>query len=285
MLRNWRISVPKNSYRIYSYDDALRIVTSDWIHAHNDEEALAQATALRFTKAELWTDDHMIAQLGAEHQNPPPKASRTRSSDSGGYWAALALVLGLLVPVLGFVAIWMGFSAHDARKDANKAAAAVSSGSAMAGMDMSGGGGLQSFAGQAPSNADVLAKKHVAMDATLPSAPSGPVARVNLVLVDKTIEIAPGVKRVAALRDATVASGIGQFAAIQAAGSVDMELSAIELRDAGPVSSQLNGGRGSSQFPGRFGIGHRHLNVRRSLDYRYRNAKFAYFDGWIVFEP
>ena len=48
-------------------------------------------------------------------------------------------------------------------------------------------------------------------------------------------EIAPGVKRVAALRDATVASGIGQFAAIQAAGSVDMELSAIDLRDAGEI--------------------------------------------------
>src|SRR2546429_3354879 len=52
-------------------------------------------------------------------------------------------------------------------------------------------------------------------------------------------EIAPGVKRVAALRDATVASGIGQFAAIQAAGSVDMELSAIDLRDAGEIERAI----------------------------------------------
>jgi nitrite reductase (NO-forming) len=88
----------------------------------------------------------------------------------------------------------MGFSAHDARKDANKAAKAVSSGSTMPGMDMGGVGELQSFAGQGPTNADALAKKHVAMDATLPPAPTGPVARVKLVLVDKTIEIAPGVK-------------------------------------------------------------------------------------------
>jgi putative ABC transport system substrate-binding protein len=44
-------------------------------------------------------------------------------------------------------------------------------------------------------------------------------------------EIAPGVKRAAVLRDAAVASGIGQFAAIQGAESVDMELSAIDLRD------------------------------------------------------
>jgi len=132
-------------------------------------------------------------RLSGEHHSPPPKVRHQRATDNGGYWAALALLLGLLVPVLGFVAIWMGFSAHDARKDASKAAKAVSSGSAMPGMDMSSGGGLQSFAGQGPANVDVLAKKHVAMDATLPPAPSGPVARVHLVLVDKTISIAPGV--------------------------------------------------------------------------------------------
>ena len=52
-------------------------------------------------------------------------------------------------------------------------------------------------------------------------------------------EIAPGVKRAAVLRDATVASGIGQFAAIQAAGSVGMELSAIDLRDAGEIERAI----------------------------------------------
>ncbi len=132
-------------------------------------------------------------QLAAEDYSPPTRRSK-RTSDNGGYWAALALILGLLVPVLGFVAVWMGFSAHDARNDANKAAKAVSSGSATPGMNTSGGGDLQTFAGQGPANASVLAKKHVAMDATLPPAPLGPVARVKLVLVDKTIEIAPGVK-------------------------------------------------------------------------------------------
>jgi len=48
-------------------------------------------------------------------------------------------------------------------------------------------------------------------------------------------EIAPGVKRAAVLRDPTIAAGIGQFAAIQAAGSVGMELSAIDLRDGGEI--------------------------------------------------
>jgi putative tryptophan/tyrosine transport system substrate-binding protein len=52
-------------------------------------------------------------------------------------------------------------------------------------------------------------------------------------------EIAPGVKRAAVLRDATVASGIGQFAAIQAAGSVGMELSAIDLRNAGEIERAI----------------------------------------------
>jgi len=52
-------------------------------------------------------------------------------------------------------------------------------------------------------------------------------------------EIVPDVKRAAVLRDATVASGIGQFAAIQAAGSVGMELSVIDLRDAGEIERAI----------------------------------------------
>jgi putative tryptophan/tyrosine transport system substrate-binding protein len=52
-------------------------------------------------------------------------------------------------------------------------------------------------------------------------------------------EIAPGVKRAAVLRDATVAAGIGQFAAIQAAGSVGMELSAIDLQVAGEIERAI----------------------------------------------
>jgi nitrite reductase (NO-forming) len=109
-------------------------------------------------------------------------------------------LLGFLVAILGFAAVWMGISAHDARKDAKKAAKAVATCGSTPGMDMSAGptaGGsseLTSFAGQAPANAEVLAKKHAATDAALPPTPAGPVARVKLVLVDKTLEIAPGVK-------------------------------------------------------------------------------------------
>jgi putative ABC transport system substrate-binding protein len=44
-------------------------------------------------------------------------------------------------------------------------------------------------------------------------------------------EIAPRVTRAAVLRDAAIASGIGQFAAIQATAPIGMELSAIDTRD------------------------------------------------------
>ena len=55
-------------------------------------------------------------------------------------------------------------------------------------------GALESFAGAGPANADQLAAAHRPFPATLPAAPVGPVANVNLVLKDVTIQIAPGVK-------------------------------------------------------------------------------------------
>jgi putative ABC transport system substrate-binding protein len=52
-------------------------------------------------------------------------------------------------------------------------------------------------------------------------------------------EIAPSVTRAAVLRDPTTAAGIGQFAAIQAAASVDMELSVIDVRDADQIGRDI----------------------------------------------
>src|SRR3954447_22110199 len=49
-------------------------------------------------------------------------------------------------------------------------------------------------------------------------------------------EIAPGVTRAAVLRDPAIASGIGQFAAVQAvAPSLGVELSPVDVRDAGEI--------------------------------------------------
>ena len=52
-------------------------------------------------------------------------------------------------------------------------------------------------------------------------------------------EVAPRVTRAAVLRDANVASGIGQFAAIQAVAPVGIELSAIGVRDANEVEQAI----------------------------------------------
>ena len=49
-------------------------------------------------------------------------------------------------------------------------------------------------------------------------------------------QIAPGVTRAAVLRDPAIASGIGQFAAIQAvAPSLGVEVSPVNMRDAGEI--------------------------------------------------
>ena len=52
-------------------------------------------------------------------------------------------------------------------------------------------------------------------------------------------EIAPGVTRIAVLRDPNVASGIGQFAAIQGGAPIGLELSAIGMRDAKEVEHAI----------------------------------------------
>jgi putative ABC transport system substrate-binding protein len=53
-------------------------------------------------------------------------------------------------------------------------------------------------------------------------------------------QIAPGVTRVAVLRDAAITSGIGQFAVIQSvAPSVGMDVSAINVRDADEIEGDI----------------------------------------------
>jgi putative tryptophan/tyrosine transport system substrate-binding protein len=90
-------------------------------------------------------------------------------------------------------------------------------------------------------------------------------------------EIAPNVTRAAVLRDTTVASGIGQFAAIQSSESSSrVELSAIDTRDSGEMERAIvafarepNGGlivTGSS-----LAITHRELIISLATRYRLPN--------------
>jgi putative ABC transport system substrate-binding protein len=62
-------------------------------------------------------------------------------------------------------------------------------------------------------------------------------------------EIAPGVNRVAVLRDPTIPSGIGQFASLQSvAPSFSVELSPVNVRDAGEIERDVTAfARGSNR--------------------------------------
>ena len=92
----------------------------------------------------------------------------------------------------------MWLDSHNAKNAANRAADRAASAQSMPGIDMSSSttasSGLTSYAGAAPANADALSAAHKAFPATLPAAPAGPVADVNLVLKDVTAQIAPGVR-------------------------------------------------------------------------------------------
>jgi nitrite reductase (NO-forming) len=123
-------------------------------------------------------------------------APRFNSSGAGGFFAVVSLLLGLLVAVLGFVAVFTWMDAHDAKKAADRAAAKTAAAPSSA-ADMHAhatAAGLESFAGAAPANAPALAAAHRPYPAALPAAPAGPVADVHLVLKDVTVQIAPGVK-------------------------------------------------------------------------------------------
>jgi nitrite reductase (NO-forming) len=114
--------------------------------------------------------------------------------------AIVSTMLGILVAVLGVFAVMMWLDAHNAKNAADRAANSVAGGSnqSMAGMSgtsgSSAGGSMTSYAGASPSNADALATAHKPYPAAMPPAPAGPLAKVNLVLKDVTVQIAPGVK-------------------------------------------------------------------------------------------
>src|SRR4051812_31733575 len=128
---------------------------------------------------------------------PSQLANGIPSKDAGAHagWAAVSLLLGLLVGILGIFAVLMWSDAHRAKDAASRASASASAAAAMPGMDMASTGpsSLTSYAGAAPADADALAAAHTPYAASLRPAPAGPVANVHLVLSDINVEIAPGV--------------------------------------------------------------------------------------------
>ena len=107
-------------------------------------------------------------------------------------------------------------------------------------------------------------------------------------------EIAPHVTLAAVLRDQANASGIGQFAAIEAAGAVGIDLSVIALQDAGRVEQAVaafakepNGALVVTASP--FGVNHPDVVValaaRYTLPAVYPFAYFVHHGGLISYGP
>ena len=133
-----------------------------------------------------------------ESTTAPPRRPRASDSVSGAFWMVATLLLGFAVGLVGLLALLMWSDARDARDAAAGPSAAVSdAGSSTAGhalADHNVALPIESFAGVVPDNAAELAEAHAAYDAALPPAPAGDVVKVNMVLKDMTVEIAPGVE-------------------------------------------------------------------------------------------
>jgi nitrite reductase (NO-forming) len=129
-----------------------------------------------------------------------PAYYERRDPDRSAVIKIVALLLGLAVPALLGFALWAAVSAQKARDDAKTAATgSAAATAAMPGMvhDTSAAAAAvatPSYAGTAPANADALATAHVPYPATLPAAPAGAVANVQLTLKDVVHELAPGIK-------------------------------------------------------------------------------------------
>jgi nitrite reductase (NO-forming) len=112
--------------------------------------------------------------------------------------AIVAVLLGIAVAVLGIAAVVSMQAADEARDDARAATAQADGGAAAATHDHAADHNvalpLESFAGEVAEDADELAQAHAAYDATVPALQPGDVVKVHMVMKQKTVEIAPGVK-------------------------------------------------------------------------------------------
>jgi nitrite reductase (NO-forming) len=120
--------------------------------------------------------------------HPAPSHHRRQEADSGAFAQMAAVLLGMLVGVLGLVAVLMWLDAKD------ETAAAPAAQAEPAAHDHNTAQPLNSFAGIVPANAQELAAAHKPYDAALPPIPATDVVKVRMVMKHKTMEIAPGVK-------------------------------------------------------------------------------------------
>jgi nitrite reductase (NO-forming) len=112
---------------------------------------------------------------------------------SGALVKVVALLLGVMLAIVGLLALLMWADARDARDDASAAAVEATAGAA-GNEDHNTALPLESFAGVVPENAQELAEAHKPYDATMPPIPAGDVVKVQMTLKDMPVEVAPGVR-------------------------------------------------------------------------------------------
>jgi nitrite reductase (NO-forming) len=108
---------------------------------------------------------------------------------SGIFYKVATVLLGLGVAAVSLftLALWA-----DARTDPEPSAAAAAP--VVHEADHNTALPLESFAGNAAENAAELAKAHAPYDAALPPVPAGDLVKVEMVMKDRVVEVAPGVK-------------------------------------------------------------------------------------------
>ena len=63
------MSSTSTTYRIYCFDEANHIVTSDWLNAADDADAVAKAHERGFgSRCEIWHGRRLVAQLESERK-------------------------------------------------------------------------------------------------------------------------------------------------------------------------------------------------------------------------
>jgi len=143
-----------------------------------------------------------MASHPASHSSPLHKRPSASESIGGAFWMFAAITLGFLAAAVALVAFLMWLDARGDNQSAaasTPAAATAHDHNAMSGAttDMHAhatAAGLESYAGAAPANAADLAAAHKPFPAEMPALQAGPLAKFNLVLTDRTVEVAPGVK-------------------------------------------------------------------------------------------
>ena len=134
----------------------------------------------------------MISQPAPSTSRPP----RRQESSSVAFWMVATLLLSLTMGVVGFFALMMWADARDAAAP-GPAAGSEGASTATGGAEHANHNvalPLESFAGVVPANAAELAEAHPVYDATLPPLVAGDVVKVRMVMKQKTVEIAPGVR-------------------------------------------------------------------------------------------